>query len=271
MFKKSIAGVFGGLITLLSIYFGQGFFEWFGLNQFFSWVAAVIIGCMLNFVFQLMIDQFRKKHFTATILAVVWIMFLSLDVFSSYVGMWYKIDNAKQARIVKAKILVQSDQALIMQDSLIASKLAIVNSLQKDYAVENNSWWKSKIRADLIAANSEYDAAIKTRQSMTSAAGEEAAQSEIFTDMTGQINPMLKVFLSVALGLLIDLSSCIIFIYTWIFTKKSDIVKVDHSGNGGKIIEIKKPDYELKEDKKPEKKACFKEQDDFLPGDLCFD
>jgi hypothetical protein len=223
LLRKSGIMLAAFLIMAVSVYFNIDFFIWWGFNQFFSVLISIIVVCLMDSIFQTLAWAFRAKKTIAWLLLPVWLIFFGSSIFGTYVGMNYKSDHARQIRIDTAQKRIQGDPALETINQQIATMQKTVDGFQAAYDIESNWWIKDvKIKPALMEAQKEFTARIEEKKALYAKQGADANKRELFSNSSGEIDPVLKGFLAILFGFLIDMGSCIILCFSWIFDKKEE-------------------------------------------------
>ncbi len=227
-FLKSLIFIAGLSVSAVSAYFGFYFFRWIGFNPFFSVISSILVVGMVDAISQVLAYLIKNKKLVQFgFLFPVFGFFLFISVFGTYIGLNEMIDYAKIAREQKAETDIQNNTKIKLIDSQIESAKSSLNSTQIAYdneiKKESSNWWTiDKMKTALDSAQNYYNQKINERAELENKLSAENKTTELFTDESGNIDSRLKVFLSISLGIILDISGCLIIMFSWIFGIKKD-------------------------------------------------
>ncbi|MDD5551230.1 MAG: hypothetical protein PHS34_08225 [Candidatus Omnitrophica bacterium] len=195
-----------------------------------------------------------KKIAGFVVILLTWLFFLIVDIFGTVIGMDRMMNTAKDNRLQFAVTAINSDDSILLLDQQIKTAQKSIDSYQLSYDTEAQKekpeWWiLAKYEAALEAAKLAQDIKIKQRQELIDKQKTETKNKEIMVDEQGEIQRFWKICIAIALGLIVDLGSCIVIMCSWIFEKK---VIVEEK----KEIVINKNKLEIQEAKE-ERKLSF--------------
>lgn len=242
---KAIIIIFAVSIMAVSVYFGIGFFEWWGFNFFFSVIISFIVTCLMDILFQFIVYMFKeKKKKIAGALIPVWLIFFAASIFGTFVGMNFKTEEAKQKRLETSRETQKENPLLVQVEKEIEENKKLYDALLKEYnnpkynEMEWGYYYKDKnIKPALDKAKTDYDKSLEEKKELLKTFENQQTRQELFLTKTGQIEPVLKIVLSVLFGFLIDIGSCIVFAISWIFEKKENVLEVVKN----EVKQIEKP------------------------------